>query len=50
MYFLYRYTCCAICFGRITKIKKLKDKVEIGLEEHEVDFNLEYLLIDFKKR
>ena len=50
MYLIHSYECCNHILGRVPRVKELKQRIEKGLDEHETDFNLEHLLIDFKTR
>ena len=50
MYAMHTYPCFNICFGRIKKLGGLKKVMQEGMTQHDVDYNLDQLIIDFKSR
>ena len=50
IYMMNEYKFCNLCCGRVTKLKDLKHRVEEGLVQFDLDYNLDELLIDLKTR
>ena len=50
MYAMHNYECCNVCFGRVKKLTNLKKVMEAGMQQHNVDYNLDQFIIDLKTR